>query len=119
MLKVQPKAFQSPTGRSINITGINAKFINEFPVSVSPIDSFQFYIEFVTEEGESRDVMNASSDEFLQFLIGTGMEEEEAKAILTQIFGALLVGTREQRFEAITSLVAFYNYELLPINEQD
>lgn len=119
MLKVQPKPFQSPTGRSINIVGINAKFINDFPVSISPVDSFQFYIEFVTDEGERRDAMNANSEDFFQHLLSKGLPEEQVKTILAQTFGALLAGTKEQRFEAISGLVSFYGYELLPIEEQE
>ena len=118
MLKVQPKPFQSPTGRSINIVGINARFVNEFPISVAPIDSFRFYIEFITEEGERRDVMNATSEEFFGYLLAKGLPEEQVKTTLSQTFGALLVGTKEQRFEAISGLVGFYGYELLPIEEQ-
>lgn len=119
MLKVKPKTVQSATSRAINIVGINARFINEFPVSVRPIQAFSFYIEYVMDDGDIRDRMNATSDEFLKFLMAKGMEEQQAQEILTQVFGALLVGTREQRYEAISSLVSFYGYELLPIEKQD
>jgi hypothetical protein len=119
MIKVQPKPFVSPTGKTINIVGINAKFINEFPVTVSPITSFQFYIEFVTETGERRDVINASSDEFYTFLVSQGIPEEEVKVTLDQTFAALLAGTKEQKYQAISGLVSFYGYTMLPIEEQE
>jgi len=119
MIKVQSKSFTSPTGRKINIVGINARFVNLFPVSFSPIPEFQFYIEYITEDGEARDSMNATSTDFLAFLQSQGIQEQKATELLNQVFGALLVGTREQRYEAIGSLVAFYGYTLLPIEEQD
>ena len=119
MIKVEPKPFVSPSGKTINIVGINARFVNLFPVSFSPIPEFQFYIEYMTEGGEARDSMNATSTEFLVFLQSQGMTEEQASGLLNQVFGSLLVGTREQRFEAIASLVSFYGYTLLPIEEQD
>lgn len=119
MIKVQPKPFISPTGRSINIVGINAKFINEFPITVSPVTNFQFYIEFVTEEGERRDIINASSSEFYTYLMSKGLPEEEVKAKLDQTFAALLVGTVEQRYTAISGLVSFYGYTMLPLQEQE
>ena len=118
MLKVKPKSFDSPTGRKIAIVAINARFINEFPVSISPVESYRFYIEYITEEGERRDAMNATSEEFSGFLLAKGLTEEQVEATLSQVFGAMLVGTREQRYKAISSLVSFYGYELLPIEEQ-
>lgn len=119
MLKVKPKRCELPTGKVLNIIGINARFINEFPVSVAPIEAFSFYIEFVTEDGDRRDAINANSHEFVGFLVSQGLPEAEAKVILAQTFAALLVGTREQRYEAISGLVSFYKYELLPIEEQE
>jgi hypothetical protein len=112
MLKVKPKEINTPTGRTVYITKINVVFITNIPVQLERFNAHILYIEFVDNEGTTRDAFNANQQEFVDFLVTKGIERTEAETQIFTLFSHVLGGSDLERKTAISTMLSLYNYEL-------
>jgi len=118
--KVMPYTFQDETRKSVTITGIRAKMINNVDCNISDSTFYrQFYIDFKTTNAESFGGLNTDTGKMSSELsTNMSISLSTAKALILDICKKLEFGTIAEKYAAAGKLAGGYGYTLKPLSEQ-
>jgi hypothetical protein len=118
--KVNNYTFQDETRKTVTITGIRAKMINNIDCNLSDSTFYrQFYIDFRTTNAESFGGLNTDTGKMASEL-ATNMNIglSTAKTLIIDICKKLEFGTIAEKYSAAGALAGGYGYTLKPLSEQ-
>jgi hypothetical protein len=118
--KVNNYTFQDETRKSVTITGIRAKMINNIDCNLSDSTFYrQFYIDFKTTNAESFGGLNTDTGKMASELSANmNIPLATAKALILDICKKLEFGTVAEKYAAAGALAGGYGYTLKPFSEQ-
>jgi hypothetical protein len=118
--KVSPYTFQDETRKSVTVTGIRAKIINNIDCNLSDSTFYrQFYIDFKTTNAESFGGLNTDTGKMSSELSANmSIPLANAKALILDICKKLEFGTVAEKYAAAGALAGGYGYTLKPLSEQ-
>lgn len=118
--KVNPYTFQDETRKSVTITGIRAKMINNVDCNLSDSTFYrQFYIDFKTTMVESYGGLNTDTGKMSSELAtNMNIPLSTAKALILDICKKLEFGSIAEKYTAAGQLAGGYGYTLKPLSEQ-
>jgi len=118
--KVTPYTFQDETRKSVTITGIRAKMINNVDCNLSDSTFYrQFFIDFKTTAVESFGGLNTDTGKMSSELSSNmSISLATAKALILDICKKLEFGTIAEKYAAAAQLAGGYGYTLKPLSEQ-
>jgi hypothetical protein len=118
--KVLPYTFQDETRKSVTVTGIRAKMINNVDCNLSDSTFYrQFFIDFKTTAVESYGGLNTDTGKMSNELSANmNISLTTAKALILDICKKLEFGTIAEKYAAAGQLAGGYGYTLKPLSEQ-
>jgi hypothetical protein len=118
--KVNPYTFQDETRKSVTVTGIRAKMINNVDCNLSDSTFYrQFFIDFKTTAVESYGGLNTDTGKMSSELSANmSIPLATAKNLIYEICRKLEFGTIAEKYAAAGQLAGGYGYTLKPLSEQ-